>query len=556
MSKNALLKDPIAVQKALAMIELAAREARENPCAFFNFVMRDERGDKVTIAPHQEIALDFILKHQRSCNIWPIGHSKTYLTAALTMFLLGIEPMTRGAIVSATQEQAVKPLGMVSDYILSSDELHVVFPHLRPTRRKREPWTQTAITVDRPPGIRDASLRAIGYEGAILGSRLDWIIIDDILSRENTATDEQRKKLIEWVEMSVFSRIEPNPHARIILTNTAWHPEDLLHVLERRGWPTMRMSILGDIHVQDDMDLVREARESGKVYSFWDHPGVRMRENKKSYEPHDAMRLTAHDPDPHNVVPLFPKRFPPAEVERIRRRTLLPVWNRNYLSIARSDDESMCKVEYIEACKKAARERGIHGMVHQWKEGHLVFTGVDLAIKEGEHNDLTAFFTFAVLPSGHRQILHIESGRMQGPVIVDKIVDITQRYGSIVIVENNGAQDYLRQFVLKKDAAIPIRAHTTTARKAHPEYGVASVFVEMANGAWLIPNDPHGDMHHEVETFANACLNYVPEKHTNDVLMAQYFARELAREWGVLSGGDLADMMNGGQTIAQDLMAR
>lgn len=546
------MNDPIVIKKMMAMVQLAAKKARSHPAAFFDFVMKDERGQRVKIAPHQEVALDFIMKHQRSVNIWPIGHSKTYLMTALTLWLMGTEPMTRGAIVSGTQEQALKPLAMVSDYILGSQELRLVFPNLQPSTRKKDPWTQDKITVERPPGIRDPSLRAVGYGGAILGSRLDWIIIDDILTQENVNTDESRKKLIEWVDSSVFSRVEPGPNAKVVITNTPWHPEDLVHVLEQRGWPTMRMDALGDIRAQDDKDLQREAREQGIPYEIWDHAGVRMKSTQRT---ETVMRLSAHDPDPRNIKPLWPERFPPEELARRKRRTTLPDWNRNYLCIARSDDEAMCKIDYIELCKKNARDKGVHGFVTEWKGNGLVFTGVDLAIQIGQQHDLTAFFTFAVLPGGFRQILDIESGRMQGPKIIEKIVEKHRRFGSVCIVENNGAQDYLRQFVLQKDAALPIKAHTTTSMKAHPEYGVASVFVEMANGAWLIPNDPYGGTTKEVDDFCNFALNYVPERHTADVLMAQYFARELAREWGCLSGGDLADAM-GGSNIASSIMTR
>lgn len=532
------VRDPDKLRKIVAMLEMRARASRESPEAFFEFVMRDEKQRAVKVAPHQEVALDFIMKHQRSVNIWPVNHSKTFLMACLTLFFLGQDPTTRGAIVSATQEQAAKPLAMVSDYILHSKELRVVFPHLRPSPRTKDPWTQTAITVERPRGIRDASFRAIGYEGAILGSRLDWIIIDDILTDENTRTDEQRKRIIEWVDNSVFSRIEPGPNARVVVMNTPWHPEDLVHILERRGWPTMRMNALGDIRVQDDLDLIREARDESRVYSFWDHTGVRMRTKSKTEQ---VLRLAAHDPDPLNIKPLWPERFPPQELERRKRGVTLPTWNRAWLCDARSDDEAFCKYEYIEACKKSAREFKIHGFVPDWKGGNLVFTGVDLAIKQGEHHDLTAFFTFAVLPSGHRQILDIETGRWAGPVIVDKLIEKYKRFGGVIVVETNGGQDFLRQFALKKDVSIPIRAHHTDAKKAHPEYGVASVFIEMANGAWLIPNSLRGEMNKESEDFVNACLNYVPEKHTADVLMAQYFAREVAREWGVLSGSETAD---------------
>ena len=53
--------------------------------------------------------------------------------------------------------QAMKPLGMVKDYIESSPHLRLVFPHLRRSPRRADPWMMTEFTVDRPMGIRDPS---------------------------------------------------------------------------------------------------------------------------------------------------------------------------------------------------------------------------------------------------------------------------------------------------------------------------------------------------------------------------------------------------------------
>lgn len=558
--------DPERALKVRAMLDLMTKLAREDAGAFFELVMRSERPVRpMRLAEHQKVALSFLLHptHRRAVLMMSVRHSKSSLAIAITLWLLGRDPTLRGAIVSATQEQASKLLGAVSDYVQSSPELRMVFPDLRPSRRSREPWTQTSITVDRPMGIRDPSLKAIGIDGAIQGSRLDWIVVDDVLSRENTATDEGRRKVIEFLDNSVLSRLEPGHAARILCIGTPYHPKDALYEMERRGWATMRMSIDGTIRVCDDAEEILAARERGEPYEHWDHDGVRPR----SANPRDeVLRLAAHDGD----SPLWPEVFPPREVERLRRTTVLPEFNRMWMVDARADDEAMCKVEYVEACKEAARRAGVHSFAQQWPpEGRdnrllnvdmtasMVFTGVDLAVGLGEQHDLTAFFTFAVLPDGRRQILDIESGRFTGPVIVDKIIDKHRRFGSVVVVENVAAQHYILQFTNQKAISVPVRPYSTNAMaKANPIYGVASLFVELQAGAWLIPNDQHGRVNKEVEAFIQACLDYVPDRHVEDVLMAQFVAREQARKWGCLTGGDLAGAVFDAGGFAAGLTAR
>lgn len=437
--------DPVLIHKARTVLDLWARLAREDICVFFELVMRHEtRRTPLRLAEHQKVALSFLMHHRRCGLIMPVRHSKTWMAACLTLWLLGRNPSLRGAIVSATQEQAAKVLGMVSDYILNSPELKLVFPHLRETQRSREPWTQVAITVDRPAGIRDASLKAIGLDGAIAGSRLDWIVIDDVLNQENTLTLEGCKKTIEWLDSSVMTRLEPSPETRVLGLNTPWHTKDAIHEFERRGWAMMRMSIDGTIRVQDDADEILAAKEDGRPYEHWDHPGIEPR----SEDPRDqTLRLTEHAPG----SPLWPEVFTPKVVRVLKRGTPIHEWNRAYMCTATSDEEAMCKLEYVEACKEAARKARVHGFVVEWPENRgglnaidtkqaalAVFTGVDLAVKQGQQHDLTAFFTFAVLPDGRRRILDIESGRFTGPQIVNKIILKHRQFGGVMIVEDVG----------------------------------------------------------------------------------------------------------------------
>lgn len=534
--------------------------ARTDVNAFFEFVLREEHTRKpIRIAAHQRVGLDFMVSHDRSVNMWPVGHAKTFTIAGLTMFLLGQDPTARGAIVSATQAQAAKVLSMVRAYIESSNELQMVFEHMRRSSRGGDSWTQTAITIERPAGIRDPSLIAAGINGeGMPGSRLSWIVVDDVLTFENTATKDQRDRIHGLFDSQVLSRLDPRG-SRIALVNTAWHVDDLLHRLESAGWPTMRMGVSGNIEVKTppQIDVWGNLREDRWGVDDAIAPHIRP----ASSNPSDIrVRLTAHDPDPENKQTLWPDRMPAPIVERKRREHLPVRFNQLYENQCHENETARCKVEWIELCKLRAREIGhtanppfALGLVDYYEGELSTYTGVDIAIQPGEENDDCALFTFAVLPSKHRLILDIQVGQWDGPTLVKKIINVHQRFKSIVRVENNAAQDFIRQFTLNEDIGIPIRAHTTGRNKTHPYHGIESMLVELSNGAWLIPNSPHGQTSKEVQGFCDACLNYSPAKHTSDVLMASWFAREQARAFGALTSGG-SDVSNG--NFGAQLMAR
>jgi hypothetical protein len=129
---------------------------------------------------------------------------------------------------------------------------------------------------------------------------------------------------------------------------------------------------------------------------------------------------------------------------------------------------------------------------------------------------------------GSRELLNIEAGRWSAQEIVQRIQDTHHRYNSIVVCENNAAQDFLVQFA-RGASALPIRPFTTGRNKAHPEFGVETLAVELSNGKWIIPNDGPHAMHPEIAQWIQEMLFYDPASHTGDTLMASWFAREGAR---------------------------
>lgn len=524
--RNRLLSNPDNVRALRDLLLLKAHNARMDVGSFFEFVLKEEMTRQtISLAPHQKLMLDFVLAHPRSVLRIPANHSKTFTLGGMGLWMLGKNPLLRGCILSDTQGQAAKPLGMIRDYIEQSPELKLVFPELRQSRRRGDPWTQTELTVDRPPGIRDPSLIAIGYHGAITGARLNWILCDDLLSPENTATQDSRNQLYEWFDAAVLSRLDPKG-ARVCVTNTAWHQDDLTFRLEKLGWPTLIMDIEGGIKI---------------VNSDFDSDDIRP-----AYEGSYDCRLTAFDDD----TPLFPARFDREAVEALRKTHLPHRFNQLFMNSCRDNETARCKLEWIEQCKKEGR--GLE-LVSHYSGSNPTFTGVDLAVSQGEESDDTCFFTFELLPDGRRLILDIDIGKYDGPTIVDKLINKHQNYRSILRVENNAAQDYIRQFALRRRIALPIRPHTTGRAKAHPEHGIESLFIELSNKAWIIPCDKFGRCHPAVQRALDGCLYYSPAKHTDDALMAWYFAREQAKKMGVPSGGQLVGKV---PTVVANMLAR
>jgi hypothetical protein len=540
-----------------------AERARKDVARFFNFVMKEEKTHaRLRAAAHQRLLFDFIFFHPRCVVRMPVGFTKTFSMASITLFLVGLDPTERGAIISSSREQAEKPLSLVSDYIADEGEqfpeLHLTFPELRPSRRTKDPWTQHKLVVDRPAGIRDPSLVAVGFGGKLPGARLSWIIVDDILNEENTRTPAARTKVKRWFDSTVMSRKDIEG-SRIVVTNTPWHPDDLTYALEKAGWPTITMSIDGTVTIANapdwDSEEIRPALLTrGDTYRLAAHdaaeygaPLARYDAVRKEWVPAREGEPGAVHRDLEERIPLWPEVYPEEKIEQIRTEYAgaSSELNQLYYCRTRTDDDKV-REEHVEKCKRLAVRAGVHRLVHYYDGPWPTFTGVDLAIGEEEKHDKTAFFTFAALGEllvdgkmyrNLRLILDVDIGRYQGRAVVDKLIEKTTRFRSIARVETNAAQDYLRQWVLDVDVAVPIRAHTTGKNKHQRVHGVAGVFLELENGAWLIPTDPDTNRcPAPVQEWIEDVLNYKPPPaHTGDGLMASWLARAEARAQGALS---------------------
>lgn len=438
--------------------------ARINGAAFNALVLKDElNGKPVRMAPMHRAWHKLVDQHSWLNIISHVESAKSQnLSVGRVLFELGRNQNTRVVIVSNTVTQAQKLVKSIAGYIQHSEELKEIFPKLKPN--PMGPWTLSQLAVERKGQPKDPSVQAIGVHGSIVGARIDLLILDDILDYENVRTPGLRDDIWDWVHSTLFGRL--TQHARVISVGNAYHRDDVLHRFERNPiWHTVRFPVVSDEGVLS-----------------------------------------------------WPERWP---LERItqKREALGPLeFARQMLCQARDDAESRFKREWIDLCIQRGNGRSLQHAIASIPPGCSVYTGVDLAVQQHSSADLTAFTTIMVYPNGDREIVNIESARLAGPQIVERIRDLYHRYQGIFFVENNQAQDFILQF-LRATSAIPVRPFTTGRNKIHPEFGVESLAAEMAAGRWIIPNKD-GKMHSEVDALVNEMLYYDPKSHTGDRLMS------------------------------------
>lgn len=453
--------------------------ARENVNVFLEYVMKDPaNGRGITQAPHH-IEWQRLCAQNKRLIIWSaVEQGKTQnIIIGRTLWLLGRDPGLRLAIVGATHTAAQKLVRTIATYIEQSPELHAVFPNLQPDRT--QVWTDSRITVKRPTPGPDPSLVCFGTGAqGITGSRWDGLLMDDILSYDNTRTAEGRKGTFDWIMGTLIGRLTDGAFVTVI--GNAFHPEDALHKLAAMSqWV------------------------SKKFPCFLDD----------------------------GVTPRWPAQWSAERIEA-RRNELPPhEFARQMLCQPRSEADAIFKQEWIAQCMRRGISTGHTKMIPAFPQGppggYLTVTGVDLAISQKASADWTAIFTILIKPNNDREVLWAERGKWSANEIVAKIIDTHRRYNSFVVVENNAGQDFLRQMVVNAAPHMPIAGFTTTSSsKNHMDYGVAAMSGEFAQSMWVIPTTAEGIVSDSIGQWISEMQNYDPKAHTGDLLMASWLARE------------------------------
>lgn len=496
--------------RALGKLEKNARPARHDPIRFNEHVYRTETGGRIELAPFQRNWLDAIQSSKRTLIFAPPEHGKTVnLSFLYPLWELGNDSSKRVVVVQNTARMAEK-VTMVHKAMIDSSFyslIHQVFPNLTPATTaagQKVLWRQDALKIagkKQPRDIsvfqmlmneaspaKDFSLQSSGEMGRVDGSRFDLVIIDDLLSFENTRTQAQRDKIHEWLLETLFNRVTKN--GKIVWLTNAWHIDDAAHRESRKGtWTVIR-----------DQAVNPEFASTGEIkYLLWP-------------EVWDEERLADKLEEVGPVVFL-----------------------RKYCNQAFDETTRLFKAEWI--ANALRRGRGLH-FEHHRINPNLRATGWDLGTRKKKTSDLTSGCTIEAQQNQDRLLVNLEAGKFDGAEIVEKVKDHHERYDSLQIVEDNAAQKFILDFT-REDSDALVTPFTTGSNKWDETHGVVSLSVELYNGKWILPSGEwNGDdrltdlsgLHPEIQALVTEMLSFNTDDHTGDRLMSAWFAREGVRK--------------------------
>jgi len=450
--------------------EKILREARRDYRKFVSLCFRTEEGEPVKVADFQRAWVGAALTHRRTLIWCPVEHGKSkHMSVWFPIWVLAHEPNYRIMIVSNTASQAIKFSEEIRENIEKNEILHELFPNLLPGSE----WTKGSFKIKRSAIMKDPSVQAVGAYGPVIGARADIIILDDIIDFENSATVYLQDKLMRWLDSSVFTRRTKN--GRIVAVGTKWTKFDVYHrLVKRKGWAVFEYSAFKD---------------------------------KKQTQP------------------LWPEQWP---LKRLRDK-LGEIGPREFARQFQNDIEATTSSRFDRRWFNFAERKGF-GLSSQYRytanKNEIVVIGVDLATKKKLGADQTVFMVLAVSEK-YKQLLWLETGRLSGPEIVQKLHELHTRYpDAIFAVESNAQQEYILQFFKDSPDAkdIAVIPFYTSKKKRDPFVGVERIARDMAAGVWIVPANPTPEQKVEIEDFYNDLLSYDPARHLPDRMAATYIA--------------------------------
>lgn len=438
------------------VLPLARRDYR----VFVSACFRDERGGRIEVAPFQAEWVRLVQTH-RNLVLWcPPEHGKSmHMSVFMPLWLLAHEPNLRVCIVSATAMQAAKFGRMIRETIERNPVYHRIFPHVRPAR----PWTDTMLTIQRSSIQKDPSVQAIGVEGAILGARVDLLVLDDVLTEQNTHTERRRDRVFQRIVSTFMTRM--SAIGRTVAIGVPWHERDAYH---------------------------RLAREAGfEVRSF---PAVR------------------------DGVPLWPERWRPERLARRQAEVTPDVWRRQYLLDVHRTESPLLSAEWVAEAKE--RGRSIDPATYVCQDRERLVCGVDLGASAS--GGRSAFHVAAIGPT-MRTVLAADAGHWRAPELAERLRWCAAMWPTVVFgVESNGTQALVADLLRDRLQGACVLPTSTTSRVYESGGDIQQIAAEFSRGQWRIAAADHPG----VAMFLREFLDY-SGGHMPDTLAACVVARSV-----------------------------
>ena len=424
---------------------------RRASCAYYaqdTLLHREDPKDTqmFEVADHHMEWNDLVMCHDRICVMAPRDHGKCYFFVfAFPIWKAEFNPVGKGYIFSATQDQAVRILSDIKDEIEDNPKLRHLLPE------KREVWNATSVKL-----ANGHRIYARGYGTKLRGAHPQRIVVDDGLNDEDAYSELVRNKHIEYFFTAISNMIVPG--GQIVVVGTPFHGTDLYNALRINPEYTFRKY---------------PAVEKGKPLWPGRYSLALLEKKRREIGPIRFTREFLCEPISDDMS-IFPGNlFTGAPVEQFNVKLGMPLsfW----------------------------KQAGIHS----------VFIGVDLAISASTSADYTVVFVLGIDAHGNRWVLDIirKQGLPFNKQLALVTVSAKKYDADLIFIEANQMQRVfgdelirttdlpVKKFVTtgtgKMQKGTP-KGNTTSANKNSLEGGVPALRVLLENQKIRIPR---GDAH-------------------------------------------------------------
>jgi len=182
---------------------------------------------------HQKAWISHIEGHPVTAIFCPPASGKTTLLLEYILYRLCANRELRFMIVCSNQVESRKRVDLLAQMLTDH---HLYESNGRPSvvadfgpfapapgERSRPPWTRDYFSIKRSSVEKDYTIQGVGLRGKLYGSRLDFVMLDDVV--EDYVPEPERERIISWLLGRVQSRLPAD--GKIAMLATRVHEQDL-----------------------------------------------------------------------------------------------------------------------------------------------------------------------------------------------------------------------------------------------------------------------------------------------------------------------------------------
>lgn len=217
----------------------------------------------------------------------PPRHGKSEIVSRrLPAYILGRDPNAQIIACSYSDDLAGRNNRDVQR-IIDSDGYRALFPQTQlfgkfVRNQASGRWLRNSDLFE-IPGFRGA-YRSAGVGGGITGMGCTYGVIDDPIKNEEEAySPTVRRKILDWYQSTFYTRLERD--ARVLITMTRWHKEDLAGALIEANGEHWTVLSLPAIHEEGDAASADDPRSVGEPLWADRYPLAKLKQTRETLGP-------------------------------------------------------------------------------------------------------------------------------------------------------------------------------------------------------------------------------------------------------------------------------